>query len=116
MENSKDDSRVLHDALSEYVLTVANQPTLGLHYATMHMKTRVGPFAKNSYTILSQLSESLLDAQSRVKFTANFLRKHNAGILVADRIDVLIRKCDNSLKTRMAKRAQTGRDSNPRFF
>ncbi|KAJ8908192.1 hypothetical protein NDN08_008286 [Rhodosorus marinus] len=103
MENSKDENKLLHDALSEYVLTAANQPTLGLHYAAMHMKTRVGPFAKNNYSNLTQLSESLLDAQSHVKFATNFLREHNAGILVADRIDVLIRKCDNSLKIRMAK-------------
>mmetsp|Transcript_14842 Transcript_14842/g.60314 ORF Transcript_14842/g.60314 Transcript_14842/m.60314 type:complete len:103 (-) Transcript_14842:2698-3006(-) len=99
-----EENKVLHEALSEYVLTLANQPTLGLHYAAMHMKTRVGPFAKNNYRNLTQLSESLLDAQSHVKFATNFLREHSEGILVADRIDALIRKCDSSLKSRMAKK------------
>lgn len=76
-EKEKD---ALHRALSDYVLTVANQPTLGLHYSARHMRLRLAPALSAGIKTLTILSDATLAAGTEVKFATDFLRDRKSVV------------------------------------
>mmetsp|Transcript_13032 Transcript_13032/g.40144 ORF Transcript_13032/g.40144 Transcript_13032/m.40144 type:complete len:105 (+) Transcript_13032:106-420(+) len=101
---SKDRPDALHEVLSNYALTVANQPTLGMFYASKHMRTRVDSALTDCENTMRRLTRENELARAQVKFALDFIKEHDKSMAAASRLTSLIKRCNHKLTLYRARK------------
>lgn len=71
----KEQNEALYHAISDYALTVSNQPTIGLHFAARHMRGRVADVLSSTMRSLGERGDALSAATAEARFATEFLKE-----------------------------------------